>query len=230
MSRPGLNPYRLTPEAILRAYRLGVFPMANSRLDTAIQWVAPAARGVLPIDIQAMRIPRRLRKTVRRQPFEIRINTAFRRIIDACAAPRPGHPETWINKPIRSVFCDLHALGHAHSVEAWADDELVGGLYGLSIGGAFFGESMFSRRTEASKVALVHLVARLWARGFTLLDVQFVTDHLRQFGIIEVPNKVYLTLLDAAIDRQTDFYLGAGDGESNGDVAALLRQSITQTS
>lgn len=228
MSRPALNPYRLTPEAILRAYRLGVFPMANSRLDTAIQWVAPSARGILPLD--AVRIPRRLRKTVRRQPYEIRINTAFRRVIDACAAPRPGHPETWINKPIRGVFCDLHESGHAHSVEAWSDGELVGGLYGLAIAGAFFGESMFSRRTDASKVALVHLVARLLARGFTLLDVQFVTDHLRQFGVTEVPNKVYLTLLDAAIEREATFYRGAGDGDSNGEVATLLRQSITQTS
>ncbi|HYN39106.1 MAG TPA: leucyl/phenylalanyl-tRNA--protein transferase, partial [Rhodospirillales bacterium] len=165
---------------VIRAYSIGIFPMASRRSDPTVHWVAPTMRGVLPLT--SFHVPRRLRRTVVENRFEVRCDTAFAAVIDACAMPREGHPETWINVEIARVFAELHAQGHAHSVETWQDGRLIGGLYGLALGGAFFGESMFSQQTDASKVALVHLVARLRLGGFVLLDIQFVTQHLRQFG------------------------------------------------
>lgn len=213
---------------MLRAYAVGIFPMARTRADRDVHWVAPVMRGVLPID--AFHVPRRLRRTVRRGLLDARCDTRFDAVIRACAEPRPGHPETWINDAIIAVFERLHRLGHAHSIEAWEGDRLVGGLYGLAIGGAFFGESMFSRDTDASKVALVHLVARLRFGGFALLDVQFITDHLRQFGALEIPSASYLRKLGTALARPATFYSGAMSAPLADELARLLAQSRTQTS
>jgi leucyl/phenylalanyl-tRNA--protein transferase len=202
--------------------------MAQTRSDPAIHWVAPTMRGILPLE--TFHVPRRLRRAMRQSGWEIRIDTAFETVIDACGAPRPGQPETWINDEIARVFCRLHRLGYAHSVEAWFDGELAGGLYGLALGGAFFGESMFSRRAEASKIALVHLVALLRMGGFALLDVQFVTDHLRQFGTIEIPAADYLRRLEMALSVPAVFY-SAPDRESwSAALSSVLAQSSNQTS
>lgn len=194
----------LTPEILLRAYACGVFPMARSRDDPRLYWVEPEERGILPLD--GLHVPRTLLKTLRRERFEVRCDTAFEEVMLGCAAPAPDRPETWINDQIFTLFGQLHRLGMAHSVETWADGELIGGLYGLALGGAFFGESMFSRRTDASKVALVHLCARLVAGGFTLLDTQFVTDHLSRFGAQEIPKAEYQELLASAIRQPARFY------------------------
>ncbi len=181
-------------------------------------------RGILPLT--ALHIPRRLRRTLRAKPFEIHCDSRFEEVVQACAAPREGHPETWINSEICRVFCELHGLGHAHSVEAWRDGRLAGGLYGLAVGGAFFGESMFSINPDASKIALVHLVARLMNGGFALLDIQFVTKHLRQFGAIEIPAAIYLQRLDEALRLEARFY-GDPPGAALGK---LLTQSTTHRS
>lgn len=196
-------------EALLRCYARGVFPMADSREDDGVFLIDPERRGVIPLD--AFHVPKRLARTVRGDPFEIRLNGAFHEVILACAASGPGRTETWINRPIEALYLDLHRLGHAHSVECWQDGELVGGLYGVSLHGAFFGESMFSRRRDASKVALVHLVARLIAGGFRLLDAQFMTDHLGQFGTEEIPRVEYHRRLRRALAVEGDIYaLGGG--------------------
>jgi leucyl/phenylalanyl-tRNA--protein transferase len=219
---------RLTPEMVIRAYSIGIFPMASRRSDPSVHWVAPTMRGILPLP--SFHVPRRLRRTVRANPFEIRCDTHFEQVVAACAAPRDEHPETWINAEICRVFCRLHQLGCAHSVEAWRDGRLVGGLYGLALGGAFFGESMFSLDANASKIALVHLVARLRIGGFVLLDVQFVTDHLRQFGAIEIPAASYLRRLDEALSQNARFY-GDPPGEAlESALGVLLTQSSTHTS
>lgn len=194
----------LTPEVLLRAYSCGVFPMARSRQDPRLYWIDPQERGVLPLE--GFHAPRSLLKTIRRGTFEVRVNSDFRGVLAGCAEPTPDRPETWINDEITFLFTQLHELGLAHSVETWHGGRLVGGLYGLALGGAFFGESMFSRATDASKVALVHLVARLRAGGFTLLDTQFVTDHLRRFGAVEIPKATYLERLAAAINRPAHFH------------------------
>lgn len=188
---------QLTPELLLKAYAIGVFPMAESRNDPAVYFVDPEERGVLPLD--AMHVSRSLRRAVRRRPFEVRFNTAFEAVLDGCAESRPERPDTWINPEIRRLYSELHRAGHAHSVECWRSNDLVGGLYGVALGGAFFGESMFSRATDASKVALVHLAARLKAGGFVLLDTQFVTPHLGRFGAEAVPRDVYRRRLAQAI-------------------------------
>lgn len=187
----------ITPDIVLKAYATGIFPMADSAGSDHLYWYDPDPRGVLPI--AGFHVPKRLRKTIRKMPFEIRTDTAFEDVIDGCAEATPERPETWINHAIREMFVQLYKMGYAHSVETWQDGKLVGGLYGLSLGGAFFGESMFSRRTDASKIALAHLVARLWAGGYTLLDTQFVTDHLRQFGAMEIPRDVYRQQLQQAL-------------------------------
>lgn len=213
---------------LLRAYSIGIFPMASRRSDSDVHWVAPTMRGILPLS--QFRVPRKLRRTVRGGAFDVRCNSAFAQVIEACAAPRPGHPESWINGEITRAFCDLHRLGHAHSVECWHEGRLVGGLYGLALGGAFFGESMFSWVTDASKVALVHLVARLLLGRFALLDVQFVTEHLRQFGAIEIPAADYNQLLDEALPIPARFY-GAPPPEAlDSALGALFTQSSTQRS
>ena len=184
------------PDELLNCYANGVFPMGEARDDPRVFLVEPDQRGVIPLD--GFRIPTRLKRTVRSDPFEIRIDTAFAAVLDACAAPAPGREDSWINGPIRRLYAELKARGHAHSVECWRDERLVGGLYGVTLGGAFFGESMFSRERDASKVALVHLVARLKRGGWRLLDAQFLTAHLSQFGAVETPQAAYLRLLKAA--------------------------------
>ena len=189
----------ITPEILLRAYSIGLFPMAESADDPEIFWVEPDIRGVLPLDIR-FHVSKSLRKTVRQKPFDIRFNSNFDAVITACASETSDRPSTWINETIKTLYSALHRMGHAHSVEAWDGDELVGGLYGVSLGSAFFGESMFSRRTDASKICLVHLVERLRQKHFTLLDTQFTTEHLKTFGAIDVPKADYALLLAAAME------------------------------
>jgi leucyl/phenylalanyl-tRNA--protein transferase len=193
----------ITPEVLLRAYACGIFPMAESADDPTLFWVEPEMRGVIPLD--GFRVSSRLARTVRSDVFTATVDRAFKAVIAGCAAPQPGREGTWINKRIRNLYAGLHEMGHAHSVEVWSDDDLVGGLYGVSLGRAFFGESMFHRVRDASKVALVHLVARLIAGGFELLDTQYVTEHLRGFGAIEIPRRRYTALLDRAIRGEADF-------------------------
>jgi leucyl/phenylalanyl-tRNA--protein transferase len=214
---------RFGPEELLACYRRGVFPMADSREDSRLFIVDPDARGVLPLD--EFHIPKRLARTVKADPYVVRVDTAFRRVIEACAAPGAARSETWINDPIIDLYCALFVRGFAHSVECWDGDELVGGLYGVALSGAFFGESMFSRARDASKIALVHLVARLKAGGFTLLDTQFVTDHLRQFGAREIPRMEFHRLLGRALAVESDFF--ALPATASG---AQALQSIAQTS
>ncbi|MCA1970623.1 MAG: leucyl/phenylalanyl-tRNA--protein transferase [Rhizobium sp.] len=192
---------RITPELLLRAYSIGLFPMSDAADDPEIFWVEPEMRGILPLD--AFHISKSLAKAVRKKPFDIRFDTAFDAVVEKCAEEAEDRPSTWINDTIKELYGALHKLGHAHSVEAWEGDALVGGLYGVSLGSAFFGESMFSRRTNASKICLVHLVERLKMRGFTLLDTQFTTEHLKTFGAIDVPKQDYLKLLDKAVDSAT---------------------------
>ncbi|CAN7252110.1 leucyl/phenylalanyl-tRNA--protein transferase [Rhizobium rhizogenes] len=207
MARPrGRNP-GITPEILLRAYSIGLFPMAESADDPEIFWVEPELRGVLPLD--AFHISKSLAKTIRQKPFDIRFNTDFDGVIAACAEQTNGRPSTWINKTIRSLYSTLHHIGHAHSVEAWEGDRLVGGLYGVSLGSAFFGESMFSRRTDASKICLVHLVERLRERGFTLLDTQFTTEHLKTFGAIDMPKDEYAKMLEKAMESPNLSFSGS---------------------
>lgn len=193
----------VTPEVLLQAYAAGIFPMAESAEDEALYWVQPDERGIFPLN--AFHVPRSLRKHMRQQPFEIRVDTAFDAVIAACAAPRPERQETWINSRIVGLYSALHRKGAAHSVEAWQDGTLVGGLYGVRIASAFFGESMFSHATDASKVCLVHLVARLRAGGFTLLDAQFINPHLTRFGAIAIQKADYMALLADALRHDADF-------------------------
>jgi len=187
----------ITPELMSRAYRAGLFPMAETREGDRLYWLDPEERGVLPLE--GFHLPRRLLRTVLSGSFEVTTDRDFAAVIAACAEPRQGREDTWINPLIEHLFTELHRLGHAHSVECRSGGALVGGLYGVAIGGAFFGESMFSRARDASKVALAHLVARLRLGGFTLLDTQFVTRHLEQFGAHEIPRDTYKALLAAAV-------------------------------
>ena len=191
---------RLTPEILLRAYAEGLFPMAERRGDPTLYWVSPEKRGVLPLG--NFHVPHRLARTVRSGAFTVTADQAFTDVMLACAAPGPGRAETWINDEILRLYTALHAGGHAHSIECWQDGELAGGLYGVRLGAAFFGESMFSRRRDASKVALVHLVEGLKRGGFTLLDTQFITAHLAQFGAVEIPRAQYLMKLADALNRE----------------------------
>lgn len=200
MARPFAPGQRIPPELLLKAYATGVFPMADSADDPEVFWVRPETRGVIPLD--GFHIPKSLAKTVRRAPFEIAFDRDFFAVIDACAEERDVRPTTWINGPIRQAYGQLFALGHCHTVEAWRNGELAGGLYGVSLGRAFFGESMFSRATDASKICLVHLVERLRQRGFVLLDTQFTTEHLKRFGAIDVPRRKYEALLENAMTSE----------------------------
>jgi leucyl/phenylalanyl-tRNA--protein transferase len=193
----------ITPEVLLRAYACGIFPMAESADDPSLFWVEPEMRGVIPL--HGFHVSSRLARTVRSDAFTVTVDTAFKAIIAGCAAPQEGRKDTWINKRIRDLYFGLHQLGHCHSVEVWQNDDLVGGLYGVNLGGAFFGESMFHRVRDASKVALVHLVARLITGGFMLLDTQYVTKHLLSFGAVEVPRQRYGALLNRAIAERADF-------------------------
>jgi leucyl/phenylalanyl-tRNA--protein transferase len=210
-------------EDLIECYRRGVFPMADARHDRRVFLVDPARRGILPLD--RFHVSRRLARTVRADRFEVRIDTAFAAVVAACASPRPGRMETWINEPIEAMCDVLFVRGLAHSVETWLDGRLVGGLYGIALGAAFFGESMFSTERDASKVALVHLVARLRAGGFTLLDTQFLTDHLASFGAEEISRADYSRRLASAVAGKADF------GRMNpyaGGAAAM--QEISQAS
>ena len=213
----------LSPQMLLRAYAIGVFPMAESRDDPEIYWIDPELRGVLPLD--AFHLPRRLKRTVRQAPFEIRCDTDFEGIIQGCAAPGPGRRDTWINNQIFLLNRQLFQMGFAHTVECWLDGVLVGGLYGISVGGAFFGESMFSVERDASKVALVHLVVRLKLGGFLLLDTQFVTPHLQRFGALEISRAEYRQRLARAIAVPARF-----QGAVSDEVVEGFLQSSTQTS
>jgi leucyl/phenylalanyl-tRNA--protein transferase len=203
----------------LACYARGVFPMADSRADPRIFLLDPDERGILPLD--AFHVPRRLARTLRRDGLEIRLDTAFRQVVGACAEAAPGRDETWINRRIKDLYGDLHDRGAAHSVEAWADGRLVGGLYGVALGAAFFGESMFSRAADASKVALAHLVARLIAGGFELLDAQFMTEHLRQFGAVQINRAAYHERLRSALSKQGDF--GRAPTLTGAEALALIR-------
>lgn len=213
----------ITSDVLLRAYAYGVFPMAEGRASDELFWIDPELRGILPL--HSFHLPRRLKKTIRQQPFEVRCDTAFRQVMEACAASRPGREGTWINEQILDLYTELHEKGFAHSVECWQGKKLAGGLYGVSLGAAFFGESMFSLERDASKVALVYLAARLKHGGYKLLDTQFVTAHLSQFGVIEIPRPDYKVLLNAAVTAQADFYSLPLDAPPG----AVL-QSISQTS
>ena len=196
----------LTADQILRAYALGVFPMARQHDDPKLYWVDPEKRGILPL--KDFHLPRSLRKVLKKGVFEMKIDTAFDQVLDLCAESTARRPETWINAEIVRLFTDLHHAGLAHSVESWQDGKLVGGLYGLSLGSAFFGESMFSRATDASKAALSYLAALMKKGGYTLLDTQFVTDHLAQFGAVEIPRRDYLRMLAQALDKPASFQGG----------------------
>ena len=211
MTRPLTGRDWLTPEILLRAYATGIFPMAESRHDPSIFWVDPKVRGVLPLD--GFHVSRRLRRTVRRGVFEVRCDGAFEHVVRCCAESTAGRSDTWINDEIIRAYTELHHMGFAHSIECWRDGRLEGGAYGVAIGGAFCGESMFTRATDASKVALVHLVARLRYGGFVLLDVQFVTDHLRHFGAVEIPAREYLRRLDEALKVRAAFPSGVALSE-----------------
>lgn len=203
MSRRNLE---ITPDLMLRAYRAGLFPMAETRRGERLYWLDPEQRGVLPLD--RFHLPRRLLRTLLKGTFTVTVDADFPAVIAGCAAAAPGRDDTWINLQIERLFTDLHRLGHAHSVETWEGARLVGGLYGVVLGGAFFGESMFSRSRDASKAALAHLVARLRLGGFRLLDTQFVTAHLAQFGAVEVPRDDYKALLAAALEVPARFPAG----------------------
>ena len=209
----------ITPDLMLRAYRIGLFPMAESRDARTLYWLDPEQRGVIPLD--GFHLPRRLARRLRQAPYRVTANADFPRVITECAAPRPNSKDSWINDEIRALFLALHGMGHAHSVEAWQGEELVGGLYGVALGGAFFGESMFSRADDASKIALVHLVARLRLGGFTLLDAQFQTAHLAQFGTQEVPRALYKQMLAVAVDVPAGFLANPDRGELEAEILEL---------
>jgi leucyl/phenylalanyl-tRNA--protein transferase len=192
-------PQDLTTDLILYAYSIGVFPMADSRESTHINWIEPRLRGIFPLN--HFHVSKSLARTILRQPFQVTVNTAFADVVSACA----DRDETWINHDIQARYTDLFHLGHAHSIEVWDDSHLVGGVYGISIGAAFFGESMFSKRTNASKIALAYLVHRLSKSGFELFDTQFITPHLASLGAIEIPKEKYKILLADALSKSADF-------------------------
>jgi leucyl/phenylalanyl-tRNA---protein transferase len=193
----------ITPDVLLKAYACGIFPMAESAEDPTLYWIEPEMRGVIPLE--GFHVPKRLARTVRTSGLTVVCDRDFDAVIAGCAEPRAGRARTWINARIRLLYRGLHARGHCHTVEVYDGAALVGGLYGVSLGAAFFGESMFHRTRDASKIALVHLVARLKAGGYHLLDTQFVTDHLRMFNAVEVPRRQYQRLLEAAISARADF-------------------------
>jgi|HubBroStandDraft_6_1064221.scaffolds.fasta_scaffold328975_2 leucyl/phenylalanyl-tRNA--protein transferase len=218
---------RITPELLLSAYAQGIFPMAEKRDDPTLHWLSPDSRGILPLD--SFHVPHRLARTVRSNRFAVTIDSEFEHVIRACAAPAPGREESWINAEIVALYSELHRRKFAHSVEVWQSDRLVGGLYGVSLGAAFFGESMFSHARDASKVALVHLVARLIAGGYELLDAQFQTDHLAQFGAVVIPRTDYLQRLEWATKRSADFYCPAPSGSSGAASLAFASGDVALT-
>jgi leucyl/phenylalanyl-tRNA---protein transferase len=213
----------ITPEVLLKAYACGIFPMAESADDPALYWIEPEKRGIIPLD--RFHVPSRLARTVRSDRFTVLIDRDFNGVLDGCAEPQPGRQRTWINARIRTLYRKLYERRHCHSIEVYRGDDLVGGLYGVTLGRAFFGESMFHRARDASKVALVHLVARLRAGGFKLLDTQFVTDHLMSFGAVEVPQRQYHKLLEAALSGEGDF-LALGAATSGAEALAQLARRL----
>ena len=203
MSKSARGTIEITPQVLLKAYACGIFPMAENADDPALYWIEPQHRGILPL--AGLKVSKRLARTIRQDRFKVRIDSDCDAVIAGCAATREGRKTTWINGRIRELYRELFHMGYCHTVEAWLEDRLVGGLYGVHLRGVFFGESMFSIERDASKTALVHLVARLIQGGFQLLDTQFVTDHLRQFGAFEVDRDVFQQKLDAALAGQADF-------------------------
>jgi len=215
----------ITPELLMHAYAQGIFPMAESADTDEVYWVDPELRGIFPLD--DFHVPKKLAKTILKKPFRVTVNKAFREVISACAAPKAGQDRdnTWINDAIIDVYNQLHLLGYVHSIECWQDDQLVGGLYGVCFSGVFCGESMFHTQTDASKIALVYLVARLKVGGFQLLDTQFITPHLAQFGAIEVPRREYKKRLQEALEIEGDFYSLSADASPE-----TILHSVTQIS
>jgi leucyl/phenylalanyl-tRNA--protein transferase len=212
----------ITPEVLLKAYACGIFPMAESADDPALYWIEPDMRGIIPLE--GFHVPARLARTVRATPFTVWVDRDFDAVVDGCAEAKDDRARTWINERIRKIYRSLFEHGHCHSIEVYDGDKLVGGLYGVALGGAFFGESMFHRARDASKVALVHLVARLRAGGYRLLDTQYVTDHLKTFGAVEVPKRRYHKLLEEAIAGGGDFAAISLERLVSGEEAlALLR-------
>jgi leucyl/phenylalanyl-tRNA---protein transferase len=211
----------ITPQVLLKAYTCGIFPMAESADDPALYWIEPQQRGILMLD--EVHVPRRLARSIRQGGYEVRIDSDFEGVITGCAASRPGRRTTWINPKIRSLYGDLFEMGYCHTVEAWMGGELVGGLYGVALNGAFFGESMFSTARDASKVALAYLCARLRYGGFSLLDTQFVTEHLRQFGTIEIDRAEFHTRLEGALAHKADFLALPTDASAQQILAVLLK-------
>jgi len=210
----------ITPEVLLKAYACGIFPMAESAEDPALYWIEPEMRGIIPLD--GFHVPARLRRTVRTTPFQVWVDRDYDGVIDGCAEPKQDRMRTWINTRIRRIYRALYDAGHCHTVEVYDGDNLVGGLYGVSLGRAFFGESMFHRARDASKIALVHLVARLKAGHYRLLDTQFVTEHLRTFGAVEVAKRRYHRLLDEALVGEADFAALPTDRPVSGDEALAI--------
>lgn len=226
MARPDEARVEITPEVLLKAYALGIFPMAESADDPSLFWVEPEQRGIIPLD-GGFHVSRRLARTIRSNKFEVHVDRDFDAVIDACAAPAAGRDSTWINKRIRKLYRALFDRRQCHTVETWRDGRLVGGLYGVKIGAAFFGESMFHFERDASKVALAHLVARLKVGGFKLLDAQFTTSHLESMGAVEVSRVEYQNMLNKAAAAQAQFYCWPSDGVIDGGV---VLQSISQIS
>ena len=204
MTRPYAPGHRIPTDLLLKAYASGVFPMAESASDPEVFWVRPETRGIIPLD--AFHVPRSLAKSIRRGRFTVTFDADFEGVIDGCAATGGGRNNTWINAPIREAYVELYRRGHCHSVEAWSEGRLAGGLYGVSLGRAFFGESMFSRERDASKTCLVRLIERLNERGFTLLDTQFTTEHLKRFGAVDVPRRRYEKLLAKTLEGEAQFF------------------------
>lgn len=235
MTRPIPGPYKLTPEILVRAYAAGIFPMSEGRDDPAIFWVDPQLRGIIPLD--GLHISKSLRKVLRRDTFRVTVNTCFADIIEHCAVPRPSQndhcgliTDTWINTEIIRAYTELHHIGLAHSVEVWQGDDLVGGLYGIHLKGAFMGESMFSTRNNASKVALAHLVARLRLGGFALLDTQFITEHLASMGGLEISARDYQDRLEYALEIDGQFSNVLSPGEISSELDKMFSQSNSQIS
>ncbi len=213
----------ITPEVLLKAYACGIFPMAESADDPALYWIEPEMRGIIPL--HGFHLSTRLARTVRTTRFTVAIDRDFDAVIDACAEPKPDRRRTWINTRIRRVYRALFERGHCHTVEVYDGAELVGGLYGVSLGRAFFGESMFHRVRDASKIALVHLIARLKTGGYRLLDTQFVTEHLKSFGAVEVPKRRYHRLLEEAVTGDADFFALPAERPISGEEALAIIKS-----
>lgn len=213
----------ITPQVLLKAYSCGIFPMAESADDPALYWIEPQHRGILPLE--AAHFPKRLLRTARTTSFKVKTDTDFEGVIDGCAASRPGRMTTWINKRIRALYRELFEMGACHTIEVWSDGRLVGGLYGVALKGAFFGESMFSFERDASKIALVHLVARLIAGKFRLLDTQFTTDHLKQFGTIELERDAFQDELEQALSVTADFHALQRD-VSGADAVSIIADAM----